>query len=64
MLKITPIWPYRLAKLTHHDFEHIAQCAEHIWRYEASHPISPSPRETVALAPGSVGTTRFHSCDG
>lgn len=31
MLKMTPIWPHRLAKLTQYDFEHLAQCAEHIW---------------------------------
>jgi len=31
MLKMTPIWPRRLAKLTQYDFEHFAQCAEHIW---------------------------------
>ena len=33
MLKMTPIWPHRLAKLTQYDFEHLAQCAEHIWGY-------------------------------
>lgn len=31
-LKMTPIWPHRLAKLTRHDFEQIGQCADHVWR--------------------------------
>lgn len=35
MLKMTPIWPCRLAKLTQSDFGRISQCADHIWRYAA-----------------------------
>jgi hypothetical protein len=31
-LKITPLWPHRLAKATKWDYEGLSQCAEQIWR--------------------------------
>lgn len=48
-LKITPIWPRRLAKHTKYDFEHIAPCADLIWRYLTQ--VVPSSAVWLYLIP-------------